>query len=358
VTERRSVLASTRPFVSALALAAAGGTVAAWIGLPLAWMIGAMLATGAAAVSGAAVSIPLKLRSAMIMVLGIMLGGSFTPEILDQAARWSVTLAGLAAYVVVAGAAGTLVLRRFARLDPATAYFTAMPGGLTEMVIAGGAMGGDDRTIALAHSTRVMLVVLAIPFWFAFVEGYQPGGGGAAGQAATAMSLRDMALVAAAAAGMPIAAVLRLPVPALLGPLFLSAAIHIAGLTEGQPPGLLVAAAQVVVGAAIGCRFAGVPAIRIAKVAGLALGLTALMLALDVAAALVLHRMTGIGMPALVLAYSPGGFAEMSLVALALDIDTAFVATHQIARIVMVVMLAPLAFRLLRRRRPGGVPAD
>jgi membrane AbrB-like protein len=349
-------VAPVRPFLAALALATAGGAAAAWVGMPLAWMIGAMIATGTAAISGAAVSVPVRLRSTMIMVLGIMLGGSFTPDIVEHVGRWSVTLAGLAAYVVIAGAAGTFLLRRVARLDPVTAYFTAMPGGLTEMVIAGGAMGGDDRTIALAHSMRVMLVVLVIPFWFAFVEGYQPGGVGPAGPAGS-MGLQDMALLASAAAGMPIAAALRLPVPALLGPLLLSAALHATGLTEGQPPGILVATAQVVVGAAIGCRFAGTPPLRIVKVAGLALGVTALMLVLDVAAALILHHLTGVGMPALVLAYSPGGFAEMSLVALALHIDTAFVATHQIARILMVVMLAPLAFRLVGRRRSGDAPA-
>lgn len=352
----RSPLPSVRPLLAGLALATAGGAAAAWIGLPLAWLIGAMIATGVTAISGVSVSIPDRLRSAMMMVLGIMLGGSFTPDIVGHLERWTVTLAGLAVYLAVAGAAGTFLLHRVARLDLATAYFTAMPGGLTEMVIAGGAMGGDDRTIALAHSMRVMLVVLVIPFWFAFVEGYQPGGIGPAGSAG-AMGLRDMALVASAAAGMPIAAALRLPVPVLLGPLLLSAAIHAAGLTEGQPPDVLVAIAQVVVGAAIGCRFAGIPPLRIAKVAGLALGVTALMLALDVAAALILHHLTGVGMPALVLAYSPGGFAEMSLVALALDIDTAFVATHQIARILLVVMLAPLVFRLIARRRPGDAPA-
>ncbi|MBM3558563.1 MAG: AbrB family transcriptional regulator [Alphaproteobacteria bacterium] len=41
-----------------------------------------------------------------------------------------------------------------------------------------------------------------------------------------------------------------------------------------------------------------------------------------------------------------GGVTEMSLVALALSLDVAFVATHHLARILMIVTGAPIAFRL------------
>jgi len=49
-----------------------------------------------------------------------------------------------------------------------------------------------------------------------------------------------------------------------------------------------------------------------------------------------------------VLAYAPGGLAEMSLIALALHADVAFVSSHHVVRILLIVTLAPLTFRLLR----------
>jgi len=52
---------------------------------------------------------------------------------------------------------------------------------------------------------------------------------------------------------------------------------------------------------------------------------------------------------ALLLAYSPGGVAEMSLVALALGIDIAMVATHHLFRLFFVLVPAPQMFRLWRR---------
>jgi uncharacterized membrane protein AbrB (regulator of aidB expression) len=55
-----------------------------------------------------------------------------------------------------------------------------------------------------------------------------------------------------------------------------------------------------------------------------------------------------------VLAYAPGGFAEMSLIALALSVDSAFVASHHLIRIILVVTLAPLLFRYFRGPPPPG----
>ena len=45
----------------------------------------------------------------------------------------------------------------------------------------------------------------------------------------------------------------------------------------------------------------------------------------------------------------PGGLAEMSMVALGIGQDVAFVATHHLFRIAFIVILAPLASRLIRR---------
>ncbi len=150
----------------ALALGAAGGAVFAWLETPLAWMIGAMCATTAAALAGVDVTMPQPLRQLMIAVLGVMLGSAFHPEIVEQAAQWSVSLALLAVYVAVVAGMSALYFRKVTRYDATTAYFSAIPGGLNEMIMVGSAMGGDDRSIALTHASRILLVVLIIPFWF------------------------------------------------------------------------------------------------------------------------------------------------------------------------------------------------
>ncbi|NBB83137.1 MAG: AbrB family transcriptional regulator, partial [Alphaproteobacteria bacterium] len=208
--------------------------------------------------------------------------------------------------------------------------------------------------IALSHSSRIMLVVFTVPVWFQFLGVYAADARGPLGPALGALAPVDMALLAACAIGAPIAKALKVPAAALVGPMVLSAAIHLAGLTYGSPPAVLIAAAQVVVGAAIGCRFTGIGPATVARIALVAAGLTVLLLGVAVAFSWALHLVTGIPTAELVLAYAPGGLAEMSLVALALGVDAAFVSTHHIVRIVLIVTFAPVVFALYRRWE--GVP--
>ena len=93
----------------ALTLGAAGGALFAWSGLPLAWMLGAMTFTTAAALAGAPIALPALLRTTMLSILGVMLGSSFGPDLPGRLGQWALTLAGL-----VIGAVCAIALSRFA----------------------------------------------------------------------------------------------------------------------------------------------------------------------------------------------------------------------------------------------------
>jgi uncharacterized membrane protein AbrB (regulator of aidB expression) len=51
----------------------------------------------------------------------------------------------------------------------------------------------------------------------------------------------------------------------------------------------------------------------------------------------------------LLLAYSPGGLAEMSLVAVSIDSEVAFVAAHHSIRVFIVMLGAAPSFAILKR---------
>ncbi|HYD98925.1 MAG TPA: AbrB family transcriptional regulator [Alphaproteobacteria bacterium] len=330
-----------------LAIGLAGGGAFAAAGVPLAWVLGAMVATITAALGGARLAVPPGLRAAMIVVLGILLGSSFTPDIAEHVARWWRSLLGLAGFMLTAGGLGTLLLRRVAGYDPVTAYFTAMPGGLSEMVAMGAAHGGQERIIALSHGLRIVFAVLSVPLWFRLVEGYvAPERPLMAVEAAGGW---DWLLLAACALGAPLGRRLGLPAAALVGPLVLSAGLHLAGWVAVKPPDLLIAAAQVVIGSSIGAGFTGSRPRELLRIARYALLLSASSLGSAVLFAWAVAGWSGLDTRTLVLAYAPGGLAEMSLVALALSLDAAFVATHHLVRVLAVVLAAPAVFRALRR---------
>ena len=341
----------------ALALGTGGGWLASLAGLPLPWMIGAMLATTLAAVAGLPVALWQRLREGFVVVLGVMLGSSFTPEIAAQLPGWGISILILGVYTVLSGALGAWFFHRVAGYDRITSYFSAMPGGLSVMIFVGEAMGGDSRLISLTHASRLLLVVLILPFAFQIFMGYDPADRPAAGPAVADLGWLDVAvLTASGVLGWAGARLLRIPAPAVVGPMLLSAAVHLGGVIEAGPPQVLVAAAQVVVGSALGCRFAGTAVSTIWRTILWAAGGTVVLLGTAVAAAWAGHLVTGLPVLELTLAYSPGGLAEMSLVALALGLEAALVATHHIVRIFLIVVFAPLAFRLLRARQGGAPP--
>ena len=121
--------------------------------------------------------------------------------------------------------------------DKVTCYFAAMPGGLNDMTIMGGAMGGQERAIALAHALRILTVVLTIPVWYRLVNGAQtsvltmPHG-------PTDNDWRDYGvLIACGLIGAVVGRLLRLPAAFMMGPMLMSAIAHLARLHQLQAAG-------------------------------------------------------------------------------------------------------------------------
>lgn len=336
------------PLLLALGLGAAGGWVFWSLGLPLPWMLGALFATMVAAVAGLPVRGPSRIRGAVVAVIGVLLGAGFTPALLAQAGAWAVSLAGLVLYLALSLLLLIPWFRRVGGFDGKTAYFAAMPGGLSEMIELAEGAGADVPRVILAQSLRIVTTIAAIAIWFRWVEGLQVGQ--RAGRAGFAdLAAVDLAILAAAAViGSWIGLALKLPAPTLLGPMILSAGLHLTEITTSPPPSELVILAQIVLGTVLGCRFAGIKARALVPAMALSLGATLIMLALAFGFALALQSLTGQSADQLLLAYAPGGLTEMSLVAIALHAEVAFVAAHHVLRILLVIVAAPLIFRLLR----------
>ncbi len=349
--------------VATLAIGAAGGWIASQIGIPLPWMIGALIAVGICAlfdltVIGHGVHVPQILRSAMVPVVGVMIGSTFTPEILGQIPQWWITMLGLVVFILASTAAVHTLYRRVFRYDSATAYFSAVPGGLILMAVIGEDSGGDPRTISLVHFCRIVLAVLIIPFVMRMI--YGPVGSSVLGtlHLGEHAGIGDLVLLGAAAAVGAIGGhYLRLPGAVIAGPMLVSAAIHVSGVTHAVPPNWLVFMAQFVIGAALGARFAGITLRQLGHIVVASVCGVATILAIGGCLALSLAPFVPEHLTALILAYAPGGFAEMSLVALSLQMGVAFVAAHHMVRIILAVTLMPALWRRVLAPRSHGPAA-
>ena len=318
----------------ALFLGTASGYIFNLAALPLPWMLGAMFVNIIAALFRLPVAGPTKLRPMVAVVIGVMLGSSFTPALLGQVSLWAPSLIFMVLYLLVAAMVIIPYYRRVAGFDAPTAYFAGMPGGLMEMMIIGKEMGADDRSIILAHTSRIVLVVALVAVWFRVVQGIDLSDRSQFGIPFSQIPADELfILTIVGITGYFSGRFLRLPAPMLLGPILVSAAVHSLGIVHNPPPQELVIIAQIFLGTIVGCRFIDSEPRAILRAVWLGLGATALMLALTFSFAMALHEMFGQSLEQLVLAYSPGGLAEMSLVALAMNADIAYVASHHLVRI-------------------------
>jgi uncharacterized protein len=335
-------------FLFALLIGLVGALIFVYFNTPLPWMLGSLTTTTIAALLGAKISAPGVARTPMVVIVGVMVGATFTPDILGRFPEWWPSILGLLVLGIVSGATGLAYFRLFTNFDLPTAYFSSMPGGLIEMVTLADERGADIRTVALVHSVRILVVVFCVPITVRLMEGVGIGPSGGSRPSIVDADLVVFAwLIGTAVVGIIVGYLLRLPAAYLLGPLLVSAITHAIGISEFKFPSEILSVAQLVIGTSLGCRFAGVGTATIFRIFSMALGMTLFLLVITAAFAAAVARLAGFDFVPVFLAYAPGGLPEMSLVAISLHVEVAFVATHHIVRLFLVMGGAPLAYALL-----------
>lgn len=335
-----------------LAIGAAGGSAAAMLHLPLGFLIGSLLATAILAVRdirpfGKAVTLPLRLRFCFVPVIGVAIGGAFTPDVWREAAGWGPSLLLLLIFVPLAHAISYGLYRR-GGIGRTEALFGAVPGGLIETVEMTEEAGGDVRVVTVLQFLRLILTILSVPLIFLILTGHAVGSASGVRLAGAAIPLtpRDVGLmVLAGGIGARLAKWLRFPGWIITGPICASGLLHAAGWLQAIPPGWLIAATQVVLGTGLGARFAGIDPALLRRAGQLAVINGVVILTLAFLFALGVGPLVGVPVSAAFLAYAPGGLAEMSVIALSLNMSTIFVSAHHVARIALSVLVARIAAR-------------
>ena len=165
--------------------------------------------------------------------------------------------------------------------------------------------------------------------------------------------LRLPLLAVIAVAGYFIGHMLKFPAAHLLGSMFSVAVFKYFGVIDTFIPPVLTSIALLFIGTGIGGSFNGVRVKAVVTTLLHGLGVGAIMLSLALGFALVSESVSGGSVKALILAFSPGGFAEMALVASGLGIEVTFVIVHQLARYLILLALAPTAVFFIRRKWPS-----
>lgn len=356
IFKRLALLLHTLPFrvVLTLLLAWAAASLGVMLRTPLPWMIGPLLVTALVSMLGSATASWTPLRNAGQWIIGCALGLYFTPQVVALVAGlwWAIAL-GIGWALLLGLAFGEWLYRvhqgpgplHVAGLSRITTYFATPIGAASEMTLMAERHGAQTELVASAHSLRVLLVTLIIPFGFQWA--------GLHGLDATLPGARVVhlpgLLLLTGLTGIGCWVMLRFKRtnPWFIGALAVSLLLTAFGVTLSAIPQGMSNAAQLLIGISLGVRFTpGFVHMAPRWLGSVALATSAMMV-LCAAFAWVLAQFTPLHWATLLLGTAPGGIAEMSITAKVLQLGVPLVTAFHVTRLAAVLLLAEPLYRWL-----------
>lgn len=325
------------------------GAVIAWkAGLPAAALIGATLAVSAVSFCRLPTRVPIWLRNMAFAAIGCSLGSGINTDFLELAVKWPVSLTGLVIVMAAILLSGSWVLTAFFGQSKTTAILAASPGALTYSLAIAATGVGDASAIIVIQSIRLLSITTGLPLVLDLLD-LPHGSGGASGQGSITL---------VATAGLFLLTLLvgyllnrrRLPAAYLIAGVLISGLFHYLGVVSGRPQSGFLLTGFVITGSVIGARFTTIPLADIKRLVSAALTVVVVSSAVAALFAVLAAQLLRLPFGQVWVAYAPGGVEAMAAMALSLGYDSAFVATHHLFRIILLLFILPLLLRVFNKK--------
>lgn len=335
-----------------LVLAGCAAALCVRLNTPIPWMLGPLLGTAVVSLLGAPTASWTPLRNGGQWVIGTALGLYFTPQVgaLVAGLWWAIAL-GIVWALWLGWAFGRWLQRVHAHHLPgvspaglrATTYFSGAIGGASEMTLLAERAGARTDLVASAHSLRVLMVTVCLPFGMLFW--------GVSGLDLSPPAVRDVSwpglalLAVLTLLGACVARWLGRANPWFMGALVVTMGVTLQGHVLSAMPTVASNAAQLAIGVSLGVRFTPAFLHTAPRWLGSVAWATLVMMLLCALFGWGLARLIGLHPATLILGTSPGGIAEMSITAKVLQLGVPVVTAFQVCRLVAVLVLAEPLYR-------------
>ena len=315
--------------------------------IPLPWLFGPLFACLFAALFGVQLMAFKTINDAMRTILGVAVGATITVAfLLNLSSLWA-TMLLIPIMVFIIGLIGIPYFQKLWGYDWATSYYSAMPGGLQDMLVFGEEAGGNVRTMSLIHATRVLVIVIALPFllklyWNADLHN-------APGESINNLPISELLIMTfCGLLGWQIAKYFGMFGASILGPLILAAIASLLGILHYRPPAEAIWMAQFFIGVTIGVKYTGITTAEIRRDVTAGLGFCVILALLTIIFVGFVQVLDLADPREAILALAPGGQAELVVLTLIVGADMTFVVAHHILRIFIVILGAPVFARIFK----------
>ena len=144
---------------------------------------------------------------------------------------------------------------------------------------------------------------------------------------------------------------IKVPAPLLSGTLVASGILQISNIAYYQLPTQSIDFGLLILGASVGCRFAGKTLKEVYLNTKHSIVATLLLVLFSIIAAYSATFIIDKNFFSLLLAYCPGGIYEVAVIAIAFDLDPEFVSFHHIIRLLMILFTVPIMVNVLNKKK-------
>lgn len=343
-----------------------GGLILSFSRIPIAWMLGSLIF--AALLS----SFPKKwLKSKYEMngihpywrqigqaILGIELGQSFSVSIMVTFEDYFFIIIAMVIFSIAIAFLSGILLWRFSNANMMTSLFGTTPGGISAMPTIAEEVGANAFVVSIIQTLRILLVIGVIPF----VAGKLNSTTVPISLEIHPITLDHLTLIftgiliIGALAGANVCKRIKMPAPWLVGSM-LGAVITqmffpllFGHIGKAYWPHGLIIFAQILIGTSIGSRVNKDMFTGLGRIVGAGLLCSVCLVISMLVCSFLIADITHIPLVTCILAFAPGGVAEMATAAIALHADSTFVVAVQSLRLITILILLPPLFRFLNRR--------
>jgi membrane AbrB-like protein len=322
--------------LKALAIGVPAGFLFDWLDTPIPWMIGPMIAIASVNLMGLRVYAVPYGREIGQVILGSAVGLYFTPTVVAAlgANFTAILLATLSVFLI--GGIGALVMSRVSGIDQKSAFFASIPGGSMAMANLAYRYGASIPPVAVAHSLRVSIVIVVVPFALTY-GGIPLDASASRPELPFNLWIFIVWLTCGGVLG-GIAEKFKFHNGYLMVPIFFGAGLTMGGVELSAVPGWTTDFAQLMFGLILGERYERAFFARHKLFIPFALVNAIFIMIASAAVGVGLFWAFGLPLSTMIISTAPGGMAEMTIVAQALQIGVPMVIAFHVFRVIIVNM--------------------
>ena len=332
-------------FITVILISIPSAIIADYFSIPLAWMLGPMIITSIAALSGLKVKMPKIALNSILIILGLHIGNYIDQNLFNQMINWIWTSLIMLIYIVICILLVSKYLEKFSGYGKKASIFSAAPGALGPLMILAENEKTDLSQVATSHLIRLIIIITVIPFIIVnntntdtlLIDKFDY------------MSQNHINLILLIIASLFFIFIfdkIKVPAALLSGTLFASGLLQITEIATYKLPDESVNFCLLILGASVGCRFAEKTVKEIANNSLHSIVATTILVVLGLIAAYVATFFVDTNILTLILSFSPGGIYEVAVIAIAFDLDPDFVAFHHIIRLLFILFTVPIILKI------------